>query len=389
MHMKLRLFVPAIVLAMCSPTTAQLTPQNRSRSFAPGTCGPVDPSYIRTAEATGGIPFFFHRTEVSAATKFMMANSGDNRVTVLWAKGSVQGERDFLVPIDSSLSNVIFTLSADNRDTKLEVFDPNNNPVSAPKADVTDFTCGRYLTLKNPSSGSYRLHLTGSGHFWIKVGGKSDIFLTGVEFVELGGRPGHEGMFPIHGEPIAGKQGNFETTVSGAAHQVAFELITPEAQPLHSISAKVVSTSADEQQFETSLTIPREPFRIVVTGVDRAGSRFQRVHEAEFSPSTISIKPLSVSDLKPSQTTILTMNVTNLGSTDKFRVIAICGKGWSTHADRNEIPLRSGESAEFKVTVAVPAGVANYTSADLIVTVTSTGDPKITNSYIQRLSVGE
>lgn len=389
MHRSCHLFVLALALGASTLTAAQLAPQNRSRSFAPGTCGPVDPAYIRTAEATGGIPFFFQRTEVPAATKFMMANSGDNRVTILWAKGSVEGERDFVVPADSSLTSVIFTLSTDNHDTKLDVFDQNNNPVGAPKADITDFTCGRYIILKNPSPGSYRLHLSGSGHFWLKVGGQSDIFLTGVRFVELGGRPGHEGMFPIHGQPIAAKSANFETTISGSAHHVAFELITPEAQPLQNVSAKVISTSADDQEFEAGLTVPREPFRIVVTGVDRAGSRFQRMHEAEYSPTTIAIKPLSVPDLKPSQTATLSMKVTNLGSTDKFRVIAVCGKGWSAHADPGELSIRSGDSAEFKVTVTIPASAAHYDSADLIVTVTSTADPKVTNSYIQRLSVGE
>src|SRR5947209_20232688 len=59
--------------------------QNRSHPFAPGACGPVDHSYIRVAEETGGIPFFFQRSEVSKAMKFTAANSGENRVTLLWA----------------------------------------------------------------------------------------------------------------------------------------------------------------------------------------------------------------------------------------------------------------------------------------------------------------
>jgi hypothetical protein len=55
--------------------------------------GPADHSYVRVAEETGGIPFFFERSEVSRAMKFTAANSGEKRVTLLWATamGSLQG----------------------------------------------------------------------------------------------------------------------------------------------------------------------------------------------------------------------------------------------------------------------------------------------------------
>ena len=377
-------------LLLCSSALmAQTAQQNRSRAFAPGTCGPVDPTYIRTAEATGGIPFFFQRSEVAQATKFMMASTGNNRVTVLWAKGTLQNSsRDVLVPIDSTLTNVVFTLSADNRETKLEVFDPNNNGITAdPQTDITEFTCGRYITIKNPSAGSYRLHLTGSGRYWLSVAGKSEIFLYAVEFVERGGRLGHEGMFPIHGQPVFGKSSHLQATMAGPAKHIAFQLMTPEAQPLKTIEVKSVHDDDDDHEFVGTVNLPAEPFRIVATGTDENGHHFQRMHEALVSPSVVSIALIHAEDLHAGRTSSFAFRVTNLGNSENFKLVAVCANGWPTHADRPSVTLSREENVLITITVSVPAGTSVYTGADLILTATGEGDPNVSNSFVQRLSV--
>ncbi|MGZ4814600.1 MAG: hypothetical protein ACXVZV_04290 [Terriglobales bacterium] len=367
----------------------QSTPQNRSRSFAPGSCGPVDPTYIRTAEATGGIPFFFQRTEVAQATRYMIANTGSNHVTVLWAKGVLQGSsRDFVVPVDSTLTSVIFALSTDNREAKLEVFDPSDSEVAGgPKVESTEFTCGRYMIVKSPAPGSYRVHLSGSGHYWLSVGGQSDIFLHAVEFVERGGRPGHEGMFAIHGQPIIDKPATLQAIVAGAAKGVSFDLMTPEGQPLRSVSLKSIHTDHDDQEFAGSIAVPAEPFRVVASGTDQSGHPFQRVHEALVSPSTVSIALLYADDLNSGKSSSLTFRVTNHGSTEEFQLVAVCANGWPTHADRPDITLTRNESATVTITISVPGGTSAYTGADLILTATSDRDPNIANSFVVALSV--
>jgi hypothetical protein len=122
-----RRFMPrlcvTLALAACGASRLSWAQQNRSRSFASGACGPADHSYIRVAEDTGGIPFFFQRSEVNKAMKFTAANFGENRVTLLWATGSLQSAvREFLVPVDSTLDQVVFTLSVDNHLTTMDAF---------------------------------------------------------------------------------------------------------------------------------------------------------------------------------------------------------------------------------------------------------------------------
>jgi len=333
------------------------------------------------------MPFFFQRTEVAQSTKFVMATSTENHVTVLWAKGTLQNSaHDFTVPIDSTLVTLIFALSSDIHGTTLEVAGPDGAAVDR-NAEVTDFTCGRYIVLKKPAPGAYRVHVSGSGHFWLTVGGKSGIFLSGVEFVELGGRPGHEGMFPIHGEPLFGKQAHLEASISGDAKQVAFGLMTPEGGTGNTISLKIISTDQYSQEFEGGLDLPREPFRVVASGVDASGYRFQRVHDALARPTSIAINLTKMPKLGAGQTSEFTFQVTNLGDAGAFRLSAICAKQWTSQLDRTEIVLARGESARVVVNVSVPAGTDAYASNNLIFSATSKADALVSNAFVQHLSL--
>jgi len=378
------------VVAASTVAIAQTAQANRSRPFAPGTCGPVDPAYIRAAEATGGIPFFFQRSEVGVATKYMTANSGENRVTVLWAKGTLQNSsRDFTVPIDSTLTKTVFVVSTDNHATKMEVFDSGGTPISTSRqSDTTDFTCGRYIVAKDLPSGDYRIRVTGVGRFWLSVQGQSTVFLHEVEFVELAGRPGHQGMFPIQGEPLVAKRAQLQASISGSAKDVSFSLISPEAAQLKSITMK--RTDQDQyggQQFEGALGPPTEPFRVIATGHDEKGNRFQRVHEALFRPTTIEITLHEMASVLAGQTALLTFQVKNLGPPETFRVNAVCANRWPVKVERTEVALAKGESASVSVNVSVPAETSPYSLADLVFMVSSKSNPDLSNAFIQKLSL--
>jgi hypothetical protein len=131
-HRFLPLLCVTLVLAACVAGGLIWAEQNPSRPFAPGACGPADHSYIRVAEETGGIPFFFQRSEVSKAMEFMAADFGKNRVTLLWATGNLQGAvREFLVPLDSALDQVVFTLSVDNHLSTMDVLRPPGAPITS------------------------------------------------------------------------------------------------------------------------------------------------------------------------------------------------------------------------------------------------------------------
>src|SRR5438067_1436672 len=68
----------ALILALATaPRHARALPDqesasaNHSRKFGPGECRPVDPSYIRAADETGGQPFFLNPSETGKAFHFV------------------------------------------------------------------------------------------------------------------------------------------------------------------------------------------------------------------------------------------------------------------------------------------------------------------------------
>lgn len=89
---------------------------NRSRRFGPDACGPVDPSYIRLANETGGQPMFLQPSEIAQSGHFMRESSGQNHVTLLWASAQLQGAtREFRIPVDSTIDRLTFVASHDTK----------------------------------------------------------------------------------------------------------------------------------------------------------------------------------------------------------------------------------------------------------------------------------
>ena len=82
------------------------------RAFGPGRCGPIDPPYVRGANATGGQILPLGPTEVGAAAALMAASF--NAETVFWATAPLTPSgQTITVPVDGVTSRVAFVLSTD------------------------------------------------------------------------------------------------------------------------------------------------------------------------------------------------------------------------------------------------------------------------------------
>jgi hypothetical protein len=76
------------VLSLLLALAAGDAQRNTSRTFAPGQCGPVDPTYIQTATETGGQPFFLSPAEIAKSAHIMLEASRPDDAMVLWASGT-------------------------------------------------------------------------------------------------------------------------------------------------------------------------------------------------------------------------------------------------------------------------------------------------------------
>src|SRR5207302_1370053 len=200
-------FAAVVAISLCTIAAAQTAAQepNRSRKPGPDGCAAADPTYIHIANETGGQPWFLNPTEVTKAFHMVRESSRSDQATILWATGTFDaGTAAVDVPIDSTIRRVTFSLSAEAKVGGFTLTDPNGTIVGSdnPRAEVTTLNCGRIVTIDSPSPGGWHVQMLGEQRFWFVVHGQSDVQFLSAEFVHEGGRPGHDGLFKILGQPL-------------------------------------------------------------------------------------------------------------------------------------------------------------------------------------------
>jgi von Willebrand factor A domain-containing protein 7 len=364
-------------------------------SAASNPCARASPAYIHVATETGGLPWFLQRSEAAKIGHFMRESSGTNRETLLWATGTFERgvSRSFTVPVDSTVERMTLSLSVDAPESALTLVRPSGAPVvgSDSNTETTELVCGRVTTVVSPAAGDWRAEVSGSGRFWFQASAQAKIFLSSVQFVKPGGRPGHEGMFRIAGQPLAGVPATLEIHLSGPVHTANFRLVTPGAETIKPLSVKAVSTSADESEYAGEFDLPQQPFRVAVTGEDSKGNAYQRFYASLFHAETVEVvragDPLD--DLPPGKTTPVRFTVRNIGPPSNFRIVVADSKRFVSRVDPEALSLETGASATVTVDVSVPSGTPPGTGLDLTITASSTSSPAGTNGAVAHLAVFE
>jgi hypothetical protein len=382
-------FVWAVTITR--PVSAQ-TGQQRSRPFTPGTCGRVDPSYIRIAEQTGGQPMFLQPSEMAAAGHLMRETTLNDTDAILYATAHLAGQsRGYAIPIDSAVKRVTFSLSFDAPGTTMTLLRPSGAAVTSGEGgvEVSEWTCGRIVTIGSPEKGNWRVQLSGAGRFWLRVTAQGDLYILSVEFVQLGGRPGHEGYFRIPGQPLANRPQTLQATVSGALQSAEFRLVSVDGEEIQPVGMKEEGSDPEDHEYFGTLTLPQQPFRVAVSGRDGNGLSFQRMYLTQFRGTTIEIAPSNnFEDLRAGATTTLTFGVRNYGEAGSFRFLAADSRGAIIPTQPAEVALASGASAQVRLDVTVPPGTAPGTGITVTITATSTTNPEINNGTSVQLDVG-
>jgi hypothetical protein len=373
------------------PLLAQQQSERHHIRYGPGVCGPADPTYIRTAEESGGQPLFLAPDEVAKSFSLVSELTRQNRVTLLWARGDLTRGHEFLVPVDSSVQRVTFSLSFNTAGGKLAVVAPNGKEVAmgAPGVKITDLNCGRIVTVSPPSAGRWRAKVSGKGRFWLETSGVSDIFLVEAEFVRLGGRPAHEGYFRIPGQPVVGEPAFLRVDLSGKTRKVHFQLISPEAAPLKPIFLKMDSSSRDEAEYFGRIDLPAGPFRLEVTGADESGHPFQRVFSTLFHAEMVEVIPLEagLEELPAGKASTLHFRIRNAGAAREFSILIVDTKNFLSNHQAQIVSLAAGESRELPVELSIPASMQKYARDTVIVTVTATSGPATSNSAVTEFTI--
>lgn len=273
------------VLVILFPISALLSAQQQAPQSRPGwpcVAGrAIDPTYVRTAEATGGQVFLFDRSEAARSTVLMLYGS-KHEDTIFRSMGTLStGAREFTFPVDSTIESLMVTVTLQCLQS-ITVLRPTNTEVHAGEPDVNDnrYRSGQILVLTKPQAGAWRVRIAGAGMFFMVAQAKSSIALNHVEFVELGGRPGHEGMFPVKGPLHLGEQRTLSVDLKAPAGETRFRLIDSAGEPLEPLEMSAEAGDGqreDDRTFQGKLTLKHAAFRVAVEGRDAAGYPYQRV----------------------------------------------------------------------------------------------------------------
>jgi len=224
--------------------------------------------------------FLFDRSE-AGRSMVLMQYSGKHEDTIFRSTGTLStGSRAFTFPVDSTIESLMVTVTLQCLQS-ITVLRPTNTEVHAGEPDVNDnrFRSGQALILTRPQAGAWRVRIAGMGLFFVVAQARSSISLNRVEFVELGGRPGHEGMFPVKGPLHLGEPRTLSVDLEAPAGETHFRLIDSAGETLEPLemSADAGGQGDDERTFEGKLTLKHAAFRVAVEGRDAAGYPYQRV----------------------------------------------------------------------------------------------------------------
>ncbi len=350
-----------------------------------GSCSPVDPVYIQGAAQTGGQVFLLNRFEAGLIFNLIKPQLPGNLSPIMSVRGVLTtGTQSLDVPVDSAVESATFSVSIDSKGP-IALFRPSGAAVVAsdPGVTITELTSGRFVTVNSPETGNWRLLVAGAGSFSAQALANSSLQLNSFQFVQLTGRPAHEGLFPIAGQPLVNTEQTALANLFGLVNTAQFKLISDSGSTIQSINLAQHHPNASADEYVGSFILPAQPFRVAVAGLDANGFAYQRLFPTLFRAQSIDVTISNGSNIPPlpaGATTRLNFLVHNLGAADTFHVIAADNRGFVSHVEPTVLTLASSASATVGIDISVPAGTPDGTDVSLTATVVSNTDPTVTNS---------
>ena len=276
------MLVGAMAAVAASADSGQRSPPARP---GPGGLLRVEPLYFDMAARTGGDFYFWAPGEFAGSGLQIPLHNEP----VLLAYGRfVTPRRGFEVPVESGVRTLTIFAGAQRKDRAVLVR-PGGAIVAAGDAGVKlqTFSHMTIATIQQPTPGNWRVEIDGAGLFSVSAHVKpsaeaSAPAMDDFDFVEMGGRPGHEGWFPIERELFKGQTIACQLEVSGAASAVQLALVSGDNQPIATVAMD--SEPGDTEHYLGRCLIPKAPFRVVVTGRDSLGKAFRRTTSPLYTP---------------------------------------------------------------------------------------------------------
>ena len=245
----------------------------------------VDPIYFRLAAETGG-DFYFWQPGEFVQARLQVPLPGE---TVALSYGTLDARpRRIPIPVESGVTRLTVFAGAQRKDVAV-LLRPDGSAFAGHGAgeSLQSFTNMAIATVQQPAPGVWQLELRGAGLYSISAQlsparDESAPMFDRLQFVELGGRPGHEGWFPLGREIRPGETVECSAELDGRVSDVAFKFVSGDGQVLADASLRLEDDS--ETNYFGRCLVPRVPFRVRVSGRDAQGQPFQRIEAGLRTP---------------------------------------------------------------------------------------------------------
>jgi hypothetical protein len=264
---------------------------------------------------------------------------------------------------------MMFSGTFDATGGSLALIAPDGSVVQqSDRVEDTALNCGRIVTVDAPASGTWQVRIAPTGRFWLSVHAKSDLSLTDAEFVAHDARSAVDRLVKIQGEPIAGRPATLRVYVSSTLKSPTFQLVSLDARPLQSIDLQ----STDSQEFSGAITLPTEPFRVLVTGRDESGIRAQRIWPGLFHGEVVEVLPPAGETITAGTQIPVTFTIRNHGPAVRLSLVSSDHRGKVIGVEPPALELAAGAEGIATVQLAVPADARP--ASEVSIRLTATGD---------------
>jgi hypothetical protein len=320
------------------------------------------------ATGTGGQPYPISPEEIAKSPG--PTSSSFFEEMILWASGD--REHSYVIPVDSTVTRMMLAGTFDGTGGELTVTAPDGRLVQQGGAGVEDnpLNCGRIMVVDTPAAGNWQVRVAPTSRFWLTVHAKSNLALTGAEFVEPDAGANSGRVVRIQGEPIAGRPATLRVSLASGIRNPTFHLVSVDAQPIRSVDLQ----STDSGEFSGVIDPPREAFRVMVIGRDESGLMVQRIRAGLFHSEPIEIVPPEGQSVTAGVTIPVTFTIRNHGPAVHLKLIAVDGRGTVMAVDPPALDLAAGAEGAATVRLRVPADAQPLSKASIRLTATSDAD---------------
>jgi hypothetical protein len=259
----------------------------------------INTDYFNLAADTGGDFYYWAPGEFAEAAGLLNVPISSEPITLSYASSGGSFTHTLEVPVDGTLSQLnIFVGAQLLENFRLLLPDGRSIEENPTGVSVQAFRHMRIVTLTDPEPGGWMVELSGSGSFEVAVRYLTDraslaerdleeIELIDFAFVELRGRPGHQGLFTAS-EPLqVDAEKRCLTTLAGAIEPPTIELVSATGEFLNVVVLEDGGELSEDEYLGTC-RIPDQPFRVQVRGKDSEGWLFQRVTSHLIRPAETS-----------------------------------------------------------------------------------------------------